>query len=208
MNAAVFPPNLIGGKTAVNQHPMSNNTKLPIKDILPIAQTLVERLRPFCQRIEIAGSLRRKRPQIGDIEIVAIPHYQTDMWGNLCPDKETPLDRFLTQSPAMVLHKNGAKYKSFAQSSHKIDLFLTLPSNWGNIFAIRTGSSDFSRWLVTPVSWAGAMPIGMRQKDGYLWRGETRIDCPEESDLFAALGLPFIPLEDRDDGRWEQYIRP
>lgn len=120
---------------------MSNNTKLPIKDILPIAQTLVERLRPFCQRIEIAGSLRRKRPMIGDIEI----------------------------------------------------------------FAIRTGSSDFSKWLVTPVSWAGAMPIGMRQKDGYLWRGETRIDCPEESDLFTALGLSFIPLEDRDDGRWEKY---
>lgn len=39
-----------------------------------IAEKTVEILRPFCMRIEIAGSIRRKRSLCGDVEIVCIRH--------------------------------------------------------------------------------------------------------------------------------------
>lgn len=38
-----------------------------------IAETLVELMRPYCSRIEIAGSIRRGNPVVKDLEIVAIP---------------------------------------------------------------------------------------------------------------------------------------
>lgn len=48
--------------------------KLPYEHMLSIALPVVELLRPRCKRIEIAGSLRRRREEIGDIEIVAEPN--------------------------------------------------------------------------------------------------------------------------------------
>ena len=53
---------------------MSKVSKRPFSEVLPIAQHIVDSLSPFCERIELAGSLRRKRPMVGDIEIVAIPY--------------------------------------------------------------------------------------------------------------------------------------
>jgi DNA polymerase/3'-5' exonuclease PolX len=43
------------------------------QEALKIAQETVELLRPHCERIEIAGSIRREKPEPNDIEIVAIP---------------------------------------------------------------------------------------------------------------------------------------
>ena len=38
-----------------------------------IAERVVEILRPHCDRIEVAGSVRRGKPEVGDIEVVCIP---------------------------------------------------------------------------------------------------------------------------------------
>jgi DNA polymerase/3'-5' exonuclease PolX len=38
-----------------------------------IAKRVLVLLRPFCERAEIAGSIRRGKPEVGDIEIVVIP---------------------------------------------------------------------------------------------------------------------------------------
>ncbi len=41
-----------------------------------IADQVKNKLAPFCERIEIAGSIRRRRPFVHDIDIVAIPGNQ------------------------------------------------------------------------------------------------------------------------------------
>lgn len=185
---------------------MSNNTKQPYAKVSPVADHIVSVLSQYCQRIEVAGSLRRQRPMIGDIEIVAIPNYQNNLLGETDYAMPTALDSFLSEKLGDNLTKNGSKYKSFNYGIYKVDLFLATPANFGNIYTIRTGSSDFSRWLVTSRVKGGAMPFGFRQKDGYLWHGEKRIDCPDETDLFNAIGLPFVPLNMRDDGKWNEVV--
>ncbi len=40
---------------------------------LEIAERTKKLLAPYCERIEIAGSIRRKKPEVKDIELVAIP---------------------------------------------------------------------------------------------------------------------------------------
>jgi len=41
-----------------------------------IAADIKSRLLPFCDQIEIAGSIRRRRPMVHDIDIVCIPSNQ------------------------------------------------------------------------------------------------------------------------------------
>ena len=46
--------------------------KRPINDMVPIAEKLILDLKPFCDKVEVAGSIRRQRPEVGDIEIICI----------------------------------------------------------------------------------------------------------------------------------------
>jgi DNA polymerase/3'-5' exonuclease PolX len=54
---------------------------MPYMEAMAYATTMVYYLSPLCSRIEIAGSLRRKKETIGDIEIVLILKPEFDMFG-------------------------------------------------------------------------------------------------------------------------------
>ena len=58
---------------------MSTKNHRPYKVVKIIADGLVERLYSTCLRIEIAGSLRRQRPMVGDIELVCVPEPLYDL---------------------------------------------------------------------------------------------------------------------------------
>jgi DNA polymerase/3'-5' exonuclease PolX len=45
-------------------------------DAKRLADCLVKAIAPYCERIEIAGSVRRKKADVKDIEIVAIPRWE------------------------------------------------------------------------------------------------------------------------------------
>lgn len=168
---------------------MSAAPKLPLAVVLPTAQRLVDALRPYCLRVEIAGSLRRQRPAVGDIEIVAVPRPRVDLLGQ--PIKgATPLDSFLAEK-GVAFTKNGDRYKQFQYGRHTVDLFLPTLATWGSIFTIRTGSADFTHWLVSAQP-RGAAPWGVTFSDGRLWAHGRRLATPEEADVFHALGLAYI----------------
>ena len=134
---------------------MSATPKHPLPIVLPVANRIVDALRPHCARIELAGSIRRERPTVGDIEIVAVPTRPVDLLGDPLSGP-TPLDNFLAQR--VTFSKRGERYQQFQYGRHKIDLFLTDADTWGSIYTIRTGSWEFSRWLVTSQSARGAAP--------------------------------------------------
>lgn len=182
---------------------MSAGTRTPYTEALTTAEHVVDVLAAYCDRIEIAGSLRRKRPFVGDIEIVALPTRQVNLLGDPIPGR-TPLDAFLEASGVMFI-KNGQRYKQFAYGRYKIDLFLPASADhWGSVFFIRTGSHDFNMWVMN----TRAAQAGVMFRGGLLYRryNDELVPTPEEADVFAALGLPVVPPEDRDDGRWLRYV--
>ena len=176
--------------------------KRPYREVMPVAQHLLEKLAPFCHDIMIAGSLRRQREVIGDIEIVALPRRQPDLFGGDSDHSDQPtwLDMFLAEKlPGSAWIKNGRKYKQFMYGRYQVDLFLPeSAAHWGCISLIRTGSHEFNLWLMGEAQRAA----GVQFKDGRLWRGGEVLATPDEESVFEALGLPYILPNFRDDKDW------
>lgn len=173
---------------------MSTTTKRPIQTVMPIAQRLLSALAPNCHRVELAGSLRRGRPLVGDIELVAIPIRPTNLLGEELGGS-TALDHYL-DSRAIQFVKRGQKYQQFQYGPYLVDLFLATPATWGSVFTIRTGSADFSKWLVTHEP-RGACPWQVsfgnaNANPGRLTHNGRLLSTPEETDVFNALGLAYI----------------
>ena len=170
-----------------------------LDDARNILIRLITELSISCERLEIAGGVRRGKPDVHDLELVAIPKVieVADLFGN--PAREySLLDAELARLDLRQV-KGGAKYKQFAlPEGISLDLFITTPDQWGWIFMLRTGSADFNRWLVTPRRYGGALPGHIKCRDGWLWNGPNRIKTPDELDVFRLLDVAWLEPRDRD----------
>lgn len=168
------------------------------------AEWLIALLAPACQQIAVAGGIRREKPEVKDIEILAESLYDhtPNLFGE-ASNQTSRLDARLRQLFASGeialdrhLRRNGEKYKRLVVcglDDAPIDLFIANAANWGNLLAIRTGDADFSRALVTSRVFGGLMPTDMRQKDGMLWQRSQPVECFTEEDFFMHLGVFEIP---------------
>lgn len=84
MNSFLDKTQTAPGLTPVGDRPAAGKKKFPAASAIQVAQSIVAALAPSCQRIEIAGSLRRRKQEVGDIEIlyVAKTAEQTDLLGS------------------------------------------------------------------------------------------------------------------------------
>lgn len=165
-----------------------------------MASEIVEALRPYCHRVEVAGSIRRGRDWVNDIEIVAIPKStvrqpDVDIFGE--PFGKPTVVRapgflMVVDSVADPLVKgrpsDGRYLQMFTREGVKVDLFLCEPDTWGYIYAIRTGSADFMRTLA-----ARWVQLGFKGIEGRLTRFGKPVPTPEERDLFDLLHMA-VPL--------------
>lgn len=161
-------------------------------DALPIAEEYVEYLRPYCDRIEIAGSIRRHSRDVGDMEIVCIPKTETVADG-LFDTKEVRLPGFgdtVIEKCLSIVKGNphsGKYIQAWVRDDFKLDLFTANVDNFGYIYAIRVGSSDFSKFLAG--AWVRA---GYKGIDGFLTQDGNIIPIREEIELFELLGIPYV----------------
>lgn len=176
--------------------------KLPLPQAEKLALKVVNALAPGCERIEIAGSVRRKKPMVGDIEIVAIPKMiSIDLFGEVKVSSLDDVLRSLVNAGRLVQgDKDGDKLKTFyipAVEGLKLDLFITTPEQWGVIFTIRTGSAEFSKQLVTQKYKGGLLPDDLHIAGGRVWRGNEALSTPEEVDVFKVTGVEWVEPEER-----------
>lgn len=172
----------------------SVKVRRPRAEVLPVAEALMEEMRPFVEQVAIAGSLRREKAQVGDIEIVAIAKVPRDLFGDPTRGLRS-LDLFLAGRYDM--HKDGRKYKSFEYEGVPVDLFLATPQNWGYIFMLRTGSAAFSHRMVTPTFVGGLLPPGVSVRGGTVFVNGRAVEVPTEQELFSLWGLEVVPPPQR-----------
>ena len=153
-----------------------------------IAERVKALLAPHCDRIEIAGSIRRRKDDVGDIEIVAIPKpYDVGLFASgIAP--------IVNQWPK-VRGELPCKYtQRTLPEGIALDLFFATPTNWGLIYAIRTGSAEYSHRVLAH----GWSVRGFKSVEGVLYNSAGRpVATPEEEDLFRLAGVPLVPPEQR-----------
>lgn len=183
---------------------MSEGVKIPLPEARRMAEALCADLAPHCTRIEIAGSIRRMRPMVGDIEIVCIPKEVpvdagTDIFGNPlpCADKQRDKGFVAVVRRYTATHVKGhaatGRYVQFiTRTGVKVDLFMARPENWGYILAIRTGSAEFSQSL----AWRWKK-LGYEGVDGMLTKYWKDVPLREERDLFDLLGIQWVQPSER-----------
>lgn len=185
---------------------MSETVKRTYAQVMRVAEVLASRLAPVCQRIALAGSLRRKKEMVGDIEIVAIPKMivkpQVNLFGETQGEiAESMVDTVLADWP-LTFHKNGPKFKAFSFEwqpgwTFKVDLFLPTPETWGVNFLLRTGSPEFSKRMVTAKSYGGYKPDVYTVEDARVRMAGMLLPTPEEQDVFDLWKMAYVEPRDR-----------
>ena len=147
-----------------------------LSEVKAIAEKYQNFLKPYCSRIEIAGSIRREKPEVKDIEIVVIPK---DLTG---------FSNEVNKLEKVKGEPTGKYTQRILPEGIKLDLFIANEKNWGLIFAIRTGSANFSHKILA----CGWVKKGYHSVNGILIKDGKEIEVREERDLFNLIGISYV----------------
>lgn len=187
---------------------MSERQRYSAAEAWEIARPLAFALEQVCERVEIAGSLRRKKPQVGDIEILFIPRLADDKNDMFRPTfvslAEGLINGWLQDNLlAMRPSKTGVftwgpknKLGVHVASGIPIDLFATTQENWFNSLVCRTGGKE-NNLLLTKTALSKGFSFEAYGSGFSNLRGGPRHDSTSERDVFDFIGLPYKEPQDR-----------
>lgn len=162
--------------------------RMCIGDAYPIARSLLTRLLQVegAQHGDVAGSLRRYRATIGDIDLLVV---------SLSPE---PIMETFVQSPevARVLAQGSTKSSVELHSGQQVDLRVLPPERYGTLLAYFTGSKEHN---VKVRELALKKGLSLNEHGFTTIDGGDEILCATEEEVYATLGLPWIPPELRED---------
>jgi DNA polymerase/3'-5' exonuclease PolX len=179
--------------------------KIDLVEATSIANKVVDHISPALDRVKVAGSIRRRKPIVGDIEVVGIPADQdklVKLLGDVGQTIKPGVPGIIPWSP-----KPGAKYIRVRLAEEmNLDLFLASPNNWGGLFMMRTGSgvgpdgNAFNGFVPGVFKRFKKLSGGGRMTDAMptMPTGE-QLWVPEEQDFFDLLEMDFVPPEERVD---------
>lgn len=166
---------------------MSDGPKVEAKKAIERVQIIKAMLADACERIEIAGSLRRGKALVGDAEIVVLPKHAPTLLARL--DKMVA-ERLINKAAygEKRLTRWGEKYRGLMYQGLRIEIFLADADNWGYVFWLRTGPGDANAWVMQQCIYQQAP---YRAIDGYwtLTKTYQRISVPDEREMFRLLGI-------------------
>jgi len=176
---------------------------MELEKAVGIAGRVVQELSPHCERIEVAGSIRRKRPFVHDIDLVCIPSSGA----------------FVTALQSLGQLKVGGQkvLRVNLPEMISLDVYVATPSTWATLLLIRTGSAKHnvrlcslakSKGMRLHADGSGLFAITTRPVLPYQESmnnllaiddevGE-RIAGDTEESIFAALGRPYKRPEERE----------
>jgi DNA polymerase (family 10) len=175
---------------------------------MKVAAELCALLKPGCDRIVVAGSLRRKRPTVGDVEIVYIPKIEdrpdpNDLFARKLVnqvdvilaslEERKVLERRLNANGSQVFGEKN-KLMRHCATGLPVDLFSAVEANWHNYLVCRTGPAESNVRIATEAVKRGWKwnPYGL----GFS-RGSEVYAVQSEQDAFEFVGLPYLVPEQR-----------
>lgn len=162
------------------------SARRPIEAAYPVARDLVRTLEKNtgANRVEVAGSFRRARETVGDLDILVTTN-----------DPGKVFETF-TAHPlvAEVKMRGDTKETVLLRGGLQVDLRVVQPEEFGAALQYFTGSKDHNVHLRSL-----ARDRGLKVNEYGVFRGEARIAGATEEEVYACLGLAWIPPELRED---------
>ncbi|MEO7002767.1 MAG: helix-hairpin-helix domain-containing protein, partial [Ktedonobacterales bacterium] len=153
------------------------------------ASAVADALRALPQvvRLQIGGSLRRHKEIIKDIDIVASVARDED---------RAPIMDTLVGLPSVisVTGKGDTKTSVVLQAGIALDLRVVLDDEYPYALHHFTGSKEHNVALRTRFH-----PRGVKINEYGIFRGEERIPCADEHDIYRALGMAYVEPELREE---------
>lgn len=186
---------------------MSDKIKFPRAEALKAARHICLQLADVTSRLICAGSLRRGKEMVGDVEILYIPLFGEARDGLFDTKKvnraDQILDQFLKEGIlAKRLNKNGNetwgpsnKLAVYVPNGVPVDLFQASESNWWNYLVCRTGGKQNNINICQAA-----------QRKGWQWHPTSRgftnergypVTVKSERDVFEFLGLSYLEPHQR-----------
>lgn len=166
-------------------------------EVEPLAAKVLQVLEPFCDRVEVAGSFRRLRTVINDLDVVVQPKPLPSCWLNMVKALRTEFvavtekqgDKLATLYLPVLSVQKGPGY-------FQVDLYRAEARTWGILLLVRTGSKEHNVKLCSLAIKKGfhlLYSMGLVQTvGGKIVAGRT------EEEVFQALGLAYIEPKDRE----------
>ena len=165
----------------------STERRIKLADAEDIVGPLVEHLRAVdgVKNVEVAGSYRRRRDTVGDLDLVVSASRNAPGAMDALVDHE---------DVAEVLAKGSTRGTVRLRNGVQVDLRVVNPASFGAALYYFTGSKAHNiavRRL--------AIARGLKLNEYGLFKGDRSVGGRTEQDVFDAVGLPFIPPELRED---------
>jgi len=163
-------------------------SELDLKQAEVIANQVKASVCSHCIRIEVAGSIRRQKAKVHDIDFVAVA--KSDLqWQKI--------SQTLKRNKAKLLCSGSSVIKALLRCEKglfQVDFYRAQPNTWGIHLLVRTGSAEHNTWLA-----ALAISKGMRIKysEG-LTKNDNVVAGETEQSVFEALGLQYPAPSQRE----------
>jgi len=192
---------------------MNDKPLYPLSVGQEAAELAIEMIKPVCRQVAIAGSVRRKRPQVRDVDLVIWPEYEVvvvqqqlslfitehrpsyQATGLLHLARKLGWDAWDANTWPGIVRIPTSEESSLAVERIPIELYICEPdgSNFDALWQMRTGSAEYNIRLAKR-----AQELGLKYRAGYgIFEGERRMDDGTEEGIFAALSLQYVPPEKR-----------
>ena len=163
--------------------------RIPIFEAITLVEEVMDYLKknPNIRKLSPAGSLRRMKETVGDIDILATGK------------KGAPMIQYFTQFPKVsrVLaagETKGSIMISTDMGEQQLDLRIVDESEYGAALQYFTGSKAHNIKLR-----GMARDKGLKISEYGVFKGQKKIAGNDEEEVYRALGLPLIPPELRED---------
>ena len=161
-------------------------TELDLKEAESLAAKIKAAVEPQCEKIEAAGSIRRQKPKVHDIDFVVLAKSDAE-WQKI--------NEKLKHLKAKPNCSGNSVIKAFVPCQggfFQVDFYRAKPMTFGIHLLVRTGSADHNMWLA---GYAHSKGMGLKYSEGLIKDGTT-IAGEDEKGVFAALELPCpLPSE-------------
>ncbi len=164
------------------------NERLRWADADRLVQQLLDHMRSCAglTRMELAGSYRRGRETVGDLDLLVVAE-----------DRTVAMDHFEAFPSRMeTIMRGDTKVSIRIQNAFQIDLRLVEPRQFGAALQYFTGSKEHNVHLR---SLAKKRRLKVNEYGVFRDEEETPIAGETEADVYAAIGLPYFPPEIRED---------